>query len=115
VVTVLLEATTSTEASVTTARRIIAHHLSHWAPVFSARPFAKHYFRFSFNPQRLSLSITARPNLNFGSLISAWLVNWARPPMTVSSFDNFPCSYKTPLEHSSRTFHLDRSMIGMTW
>jgi hypothetical protein len=46
-----IEATTSTKAGVTTARKIVARHLSHWALRFSARPFTKHYFRFGFTPQ----------------------------------------------------------------
>jgi hypothetical protein len=29
--------------------------------------------------------------------------------MTESSSDSFPCSYRIPLEHGSRTSHLDRS------
>jgi hypothetical protein len=68
-----------------------------------------------FHPQQLSPSIMARPNPNFGSLISTWLVSWARPPMTESSSDSFPYSYRTPLEHGSRTSHLDRSTTGTTW
>jgi hypothetical protein len=115
VVTVQLEATTSIGVGVTIARRIVAHHPSHQAPGFSTKPFAKHYFRFGFAPQRLSPSIMTRPNLNFGSLISTWLVSWAGPPMTVSSFDSFPYSYRTPLEHGSRTSLLDRSTTGTTW
>jgi hypothetical protein len=91
------EATTSTRADVMTARKIVAHHLSRQALRFSARPFAKHYFQFSFAPQRLSPSITARLNPNFGSLIYAWFVSWAGPPMTVSSFDSFP----VPIGHRS--------------
>jgi hypothetical protein len=115
VVTVQLEATTSTRAGVMTAWKIVAHHPSRRALGFLARPFTKHYFLFGFAPQQLSPSITVRPNLNFGSLIAAWLVSWAGPPMTVSSFDSFPFSYRTPLEHGSRTSHLDRSMTRMTW
>jgi hypothetical protein len=44
VVTMQLEATTSTEVGVTIAQRIIAHHPSHQALGSSARPFVKHYF-----------------------------------------------------------------------
>jgi hypothetical protein len=65
-------------------------------------------------PPRLSPSTTARPNLNFGSLISAWHVSWVGPLMTGSLFDNSPCPCQTPLEPGSRTFHLDRSTTGMT-
>jgi hypothetical protein len=115
VVTMQLEATTSTRMGITIARRIIARHPSHQALESSARPFVKHYFRFCFTPQRLSPSITVRPNPNFGSLISTWLVSWVGPLMTMSSFDSFPYSYRTPLEHGSRTSHLDRSTTGTTW
>jgi hypothetical protein len=44
VVTVQLEATTSTGAGATTTRRIEALHPSHQALGSLARPFAKHYF-----------------------------------------------------------------------
>jgi hypothetical protein len=44
VVTVQLEATTSTGTGATTARRIEALHPSHQALGSSAKPFAKHYF-----------------------------------------------------------------------
>jgi hypothetical protein len=56
-----------------------------------------------------------KPNPNFGLSTSIWLASWVGLPMTGSSFDNFPCSYQTPLEPSSRTSHLDRSMTGVTW
>jgi hypothetical protein len=36
------------------------------------------------------------------------------PPMTGSSFDNSPCSCRTPLEPGSRTSHLDKSTTGTT-
>jgi hypothetical protein len=36
-------------------------------------------------------------------------------PMTGSSFDNFPCSYRTSLEPGSRTSHLDKSTTDTTW
>jgi hypothetical protein len=44
VVTMRLEATTSTEVGATTARRIGALHLSHQALGSLAKPSAKHYF-----------------------------------------------------------------------
>jgi hypothetical protein len=50
VVTVQLEATTSTEAGATTAQRIEARHLSHQALGSSARPFVKHFFRLGSTP-----------------------------------------------------------------
>jgi hypothetical protein len=56
-----------------------------------------------------------KPNPNFGSPTSAWVANWVGLPMTGPSFDNFLCSYRTPLEPSSRTSHLDRSTTGVTW
>jgi hypothetical protein len=56
-----------------------------------------------------------KPNPNFGSLTFAWLVSWVGPPMTGSSFDNFPYFCRTPLEPGSRTSHLDRSTTGATW
>jgi hypothetical protein len=49
-VTVQLEATTSTEAGATTARRIEALHPSHRDLGSLARPFAKHYSRLGFAP-----------------------------------------------------------------
>jgi hypothetical protein len=113
-VTVQLEATTSTWTGATTARRIEALHPSHRALGSSARPFAKHYSRLGFAPPRLLPSITVKRNPNFSSLTSAWLVSWVGPPMTGSSFDNSPCSYRTPLEPSSRTSHLDKSTTGTT-
>jgi hypothetical protein len=67
-----------------------------------------------FRPPQLLPSITARPNLNFGSLTSAWPISWVGPPTTGSSFDNSPYSCRTPLEPGSRTFHLDKSTTGMT-
>jgi hypothetical protein len=115
VVMVQLEVTTSTEVGVTIAPRIAVHHLSHRALESSARPFETPSFRSDFAPHRLSPSTTMRPNPNFGSLTSAWLVSWAAPPTTESSSDNSPCSYRTPLEHGSRISHLDRSMTGMIW
>jgi hypothetical protein len=53
-VTVQLEATTSTEAGATTARRIEALHLSHQALGSLARPFAKHYSWLGFAPMTLT-------------------------------------------------------------
>jgi hypothetical protein len=50
VVTVQLEATTSTEVGATTAQRIVAHHSSHQALGSSARPFMKHYFQLGSAP-----------------------------------------------------------------
>jgi hypothetical protein len=114
-VTVQLEATMSKGAGATTARRIEALHLSHQALGSLARPFVKHYFRLGSAPPRLLPSITAKPNPNFGSLTSAWLVSWVGPPTIGSSFDNSPCFCRTPLEPSSRTSRLDRSTIGATW
>jgi hypothetical protein len=38
-----------------------------------------------------------RPNPNFGSLISTWLVSWVGPPTIGSSFDNSP----VPVGHRS--------------
>jgi hypothetical protein len=108
VVTVQLEATTSTEVGVTIAQRIVARHPSHQALGCSARPFVKHYFRLGSAPTTLT-----KYN-SFGSLTSAWLVSWVGLPMTGSSFDNFPCSCRTPLEPGSRTSHLDRSTTGVT-
>jgi hypothetical protein len=67
VVTVQLEATTSTEAGATTARRIEACHPSHQALGSSARPFVKHYFWLGSAPPKFLPSITAKPNPNFGS------------------------------------------------
>jgi hypothetical protein len=110
-----LEATTCTRAGVMIAQRIAVHLPSHRALESSARPFAGPSFRSGFAPQRLSPSITVRPNPNFGSLISAWLVSWAGPPTTESSSDSFPYSYQSPLEHGLRTSHLDRSTTGTTW
>jgi hypothetical protein len=75
-VTVQLEATTSTEAGATTARRIGALHPSHRALRSLARPIAKHYSWLGSDPPRLLPSIMAKPNPNFGSLTSAWLVSW---------------------------------------
>jgi hypothetical protein len=49
-VTVQLEATTSTEAGATTARRIEALHPSHQALRSLARPFAKHYSQLGSAP-----------------------------------------------------------------
>jgi hypothetical protein len=49
-VTVQLEATTSTEAGATTARRIEALHPSHRALGSLARPFTKRYSRLGFVP-----------------------------------------------------------------
>jgi hypothetical protein len=114
VMTVHPEATTCTGVGAMIARRIVAHLPSHRALESSARPSAGPSFRSSFVPQRLSPSITARPNPNFGSLISAWLVSWAGPPTTVSSFDSFPYSCQTSLERGSRTSHLERSTTGAT-
>jgi hypothetical protein len=82
VVTVQLGVTTSTGAGVTIAPRIAAHHPSHQALESLARPFKTPSFQSGSAPRRLSPSITARPNPNFGSLTSAWLVSWAAPPMT---------------------------------
>jgi hypothetical protein len=114
-VTTHLEATMSIGTGVTIPRRITVLHPSRRALEFSAGPFAGPSFRFGFTPRRLSPSITARPNPSYGLLTSVWLVSWAGPPMTESSFDSFPCSYRTPLEHGSRTSHLDRSTTGTTW
>jgi hypothetical protein len=49
-VTVQLEATTSTGVGATTARRIKALYLSHRALGSSARPFAKHYSQLGSAP-----------------------------------------------------------------
>jgi hypothetical protein len=92
-VTAHLEASTCTGAGVMIAQRITTHPLSHRALESSARPFIGPSSRSGFTPQRLLPSITARPNPNFGSLISAWLVSWVGPPTTESSSDSFPCSY----------------------
>jgi hypothetical protein len=113
-VTVHLEATTSTGAGAIIARRIAVRPSSHRALESLARPFVGPSFRSGFAPQRLSPSITTKPNPNFGSLISSCLVSWAGPPTTESSSDSFPCSYQTPPEHDSRTSYLDRSTTGMT-
>jgi hypothetical protein len=110
-----LEAITCTGAGIMIAQRIAVHLPSHQALESLARPFAGPSFRSGFAPQRLSPSITARPNPNFGSLISSWLVCWAGPPMTALSSDSFPYSYRTPLERGSRTSRLDRSITGTTW
>jgi hypothetical protein len=115
VVTVQLEATMSTGVGAATAQRIEALHPSHEALRSLAKPSAKHYFRLSSAPPRLLPSITVKPNPNFDLLTSAWLVGWVGPPMTESSFDNFPCFCRTLLETGSRTSHLDRSTTGMTW
>jgi hypothetical protein len=114
VVTVQLEATTSTGADATIARRIEALHPSHQALGSLAKPSVKHYFWLG-SPPRLLPSIMAKPNPNFGSLTSAWLISWVGPSTTRSSFDNFPCFYRTPLEPGSRTSHLDRSTTRVTW
>jgi hypothetical protein len=57
----------------------------------------------------------AKPNPNFGSPTFAWLASWVGLPMIESSFNNFPCSYRTPPEPGSRTSHLDRSTTRATW
>jgi hypothetical protein len=116
VVTAQLEATMSTGAGATTARRIEALHPSHQALGSLARPFVKHYFRLDSAPPPQPLpSITAKPNSNFGSPTSIWLASCVGLPMIGSSFDNFPCFYRTLPEPGSRTSHLDRSMTGATW
>jgi hypothetical protein len=57
VVTVPLEATTSTGAIATTARRIEALHPSHQALESLARPFAKHYFWLGSGPPHNSYQV----------------------------------------------------------
>jgi hypothetical protein len=54
VVMVQLEATTSTGAGATIARRIEALHLSHQALGSLARPFTKHYFWLGSAPTTLT-------------------------------------------------------------
>jgi hypothetical protein len=54
VVMVRLEATTSTGAGATTARRIKALHSSHQALGSLARPFTKHYFWLDSAPTTLT-------------------------------------------------------------
>jgi hypothetical protein len=110
-----LEATTCIGAGVMIAQRIAVHLLSCRVLESLARPFIGPSFRSGFAPRRLSPSIMARPNPNFGSLISTWLVSWAGPPTTASSSDSFPYSYRTPLERGSRTSLLDRSTTRTTW
>jgi hypothetical protein len=73
--TVHPEATTCIGEGVMTARRITSHLPSRRALKSSVRPSTGPSFRSGFTPQRLSPSITARPNPNFGSLIFAWLVS----------------------------------------
>jgi hypothetical protein len=51
---VQLEATMSTEAGATTARRIEARHPSHQALGSLARPFTKHYFQLDSAPMTLT-------------------------------------------------------------
>jgi hypothetical protein len=97
----------------TTAQKIVALHPSLWALGSSVRLSARRYSRLGFALPRLSPSTTARPNLNFGSPISAWRVSWAGPPTIGSSSDNSPYSSPTPLEPGSRISCLDRSTTGM--
>jgi hypothetical protein len=73
--TVSLKATACTGADVMIAQKITVHLPNHRALGSSARPFVGPSFRSDFTPRRLSPSITVRPNPNFGSLISAWLVS----------------------------------------
>jgi hypothetical protein len=113
--TVSLKATACTGADVMITQKIAVHLPNRRALGSSARPFVGPSFRSDFAPRRLSPSITARPNLNFGSLIFAWLVSWTGPPMTASSSDSFPYSYWIPLERGSRTSCLDRSTTRTTW
>jgi hypothetical protein len=56
-VTVQLEATTSTEAGVTTAQRIEALHPSHRALGPLAKPSAKHYSRLGSTPPHDSYQV----------------------------------------------------------
>jgi hypothetical protein len=109
-----IEAITCTGASVMIAQRIVVYLPSRRALESSVRPFVGPSYRSGFVPQRLSPSITVRPNPKFGSLIFVWLISWAGPPTTTSSSDSFPYSYQTPLERGSRTSHLDRSITRMT-
>jgi hypothetical protein len=115
VVTVQLEATTSTGAGAMTARRIRALHPSHQALGSLARPFVKTLLLARFRTP------TTLTKYNSETKPELWLANfrlacsWVGLPMIGSSFDNFACSYRTSLEPSSRTSYLDRSTTGATW
>jgi hypothetical protein len=97
VVTVQLEATTSTGAGATIARRIKALHRSHQALGSLARPFAKHYFRLDSAPTTLTkYNSKTKPEL--------WLIDF-----------RLACQLGGAIDDGSRTSHLDRSTTGATW